>query len=174
MLYLILVFSVIYKLIIEERNYLLLKNKMFNAIILQLLRNKLLDSKDNPSTKLNQRVISDNNKTEVILLTDNREVIEKDTSNNQSDEKEDSIGGEKVVLTDSLVNDSMPSTIETIQYATLNDIIQLKLKGTVVNMVLSNGDNISGEVILNFKEVIALKSRNVTVWVNPKSVDTVL
>lgn len=171
MLHLILVFTIIYKLIIEERNYLLLQSDLFSAIIFELLRNGLSNSIGNSYTKLNQKIISDNKKTEGPLLTAKREVIETDISNNQSDEKEEIVSKENAVLTDSLVNDSIPTTIETIQYSILNDIIQSKLKGNVVDVFLSNEDNISGEVILNFKEFIALKSGNITVWVNPESAD---
>lgn len=171
MLHLILVLPLIYKLMIEERNYLLLQSDIYSAIILQLLRNRLSNSIENSSTKLDQKIISDNKEIEAPLLTAKREGIETYTSNNQSGEKEERVREENVVLTDSLVNDSIPSTIETIQYSTLNDVIQLKLKGTVVDVFLSNEDNISGEVILNFKEFITLKSGNVTVWVNPESID---
>lgn len=171
MLHLILVFMIIYKVLIEEKNYLLLQSNLFNAIILQLLRNELSNSIDNPSAKLNQKIISDNKKIEVPSLTVKTEVIETHTSNNQSSEKEERDKAENIVLTDSLVNDSIPTTTKIIQCSTLNDIIQSNFKGSVVNVFLSNKDNISGEVILNFKEFIALKSGNITVWVNPESVD---
>lgn len=170
MLHLILVLPLIYKLMIEERNYLLLQSDIYSVIILQLLRNRLSNT-ENPSTKLNNNIISDSNKVDVPLLTAKSRVIESDISNNKSSIREEKVKEESVALRNNLVNDSISSPIETIQYSTLDGIIQSKFRGTVVNVFLSNKDNISGEAILNFKEVITLKSGNVTVWVNPESID---
>lgn len=173
MLYLILAFSIIYKLIIEERNYVFLASNLFSAIIIQLLRNEISNSIDNSYENLNQRRISNSDKIELTSFDVKTKVVEKHISNNESSEKE-ALGKEEITdITYSIIKDSIPTTIETIQYCALNDVIQSKVKGSVVNVSLNNKDSISGELILNFQEFIALKSGNTTVWVNPESVDAV-